>query len=38
MILQRRDNKERELNMLTNMKTSNKNKLKILVNSDILIM
>ena len=38
MISHRRDNKERELNMLTNIKTSNENKLKILVNSDILII
>ena len=38
IISQRRDNKERELNMLTNMKTSNEKKLKTLVDSDVPIL
>ena len=38
MISQRRDNKERELNMLTNMTTSNEKKLKTLVDSDVPIL
>ena len=38
VISQRKDNKERELNMLTNMKISNEKKLKALVNSDVPIL
>ena len=38
MISHRRDNKERELNMLTNIKTSNEKKLKTLVDSDVSIL